>query len=1514
MGAESYTRDEEMYGMEERYKVIISGRNFYREVELSPEMQELKVGTGMECGIRLHKEQFFEAIQLTFVKNGTSWEIVCGDNLYLSFGDVRKILTMRLCHGDSFEVRYQESDYMVFNIEFLIDFDSEKKRYEREIDISGHTTVRIGGRKDSQILIGGKYAARDSVVLYWQNDTLVLQIEQTVYGVYHDGRRVERQEKIKEGDFFSISDYSFYYRNRKLWTEIRSDMDIVGLSYQDYPVRRDYPMFHRNTRLKTVICEEEIEVLEAPEKPKPPKDNFFMRVFPSLGILIAAGAMAFLGGTMIIFSLISGMIAIVTAIMGIREGKKEYIESCQERDRAYKIYIAQKQVEIETVRQEEHKALEEMYVSLEVEKRRLETFSSDLFDRVPGDEDFLCVRIGNGAVEARRKIKYKKQERLEAQDELQMLPQKISELYKYIPNAPVICNLKAINAIGIIGLEAWRFELFKNMVVDIVSRQFFSDIRMFFVVNEEHKERVHWLRFLPNIYSRETQARTIANDDESKKLIFEYLYRELTLREEKKAWDSHIIIFLYDEYGFQSHPISKFLDKAKELGVTFLFFGDTKADIPTGCGEIIHLSDNNRGALINTSDQTDMQIFTYPHIGNRQARKVVDILAPVYAEEISLERSLTRNISLFEMLGILSVDDLDLEKRWKESKVSQSLAAPIGVTKSGTIWLDLHDKAHGPHGLVAGTTGSGKSEVLQTYILSMATLFHPYEVAFVIIDFKGGGMANQLEGLPHLLGSVTNIDGKEIDRSLRSIKAELQKRQKLFADAEVNHIDKYIQKYKNKEIDEPLPHLIIIVDEFAELKAEQPEFMKELISAARIGRSLGVHLILATQKPAGQVNEQIWSNSRFKLCLKVQSQEDSNEVIKSPLAAEIKEPGRAYLQVGNNEIFELFQSAYSGELAEPETNATKNFTIYKVPDAGRKIPVYIQKRQTNDGKGKTQLDAMIAYLTAYCRSINLRKLPDICLPPLPESVVFTLAQYRGNLENGCYVDLGIYDDPDLQEQGIYELDISRNNLFIVGSAQTGKTNLLQNVIRSLSARYTPDDVNIYILDFASMVLKRFGELNHVGGVVCAPDDEKLKNLFRMLHEEMDRRKEKILSAGVSSFAAYREAGKKDLPQIVLMIDNLTVLREMYFQDDDELLLFCREGLAAGISVVIANVQTAGIGYKYLSNFGIRLAMFCNDSSEYSAVFEHCSKRLENLPGRCLIEMEGRHLECQTYQAFAGEKEYERAEEISEYINVKNQENPKAYAKVIPEMPVVLNEQYMIRQFNDIKRFSVVMGLDYETIMPYVFNFSTGSLLAVAGKEDVRIDNWLKYCTHMLEALHPGMTKLYIVDDINKGLADLEKESNVHSYSVLTETAAEMVRDIEQELKNRYDAMASGQEEIYKNAPLLLLILNSYDSVAAICNDKESERAYKNIIGKYKNMKVSIIVSKIENTPVSYGAPEILKNIRDHRQMLFFDDITNLKIFDMPLSVQRKYRKPADKQDAFFIRDQECIKLKTALAE
>ena len=1497
-----------------RYKITLSSNTVYKEIELAPDAQQIKVGTGVDCDVRLRKELFFSPIELLFVKNGRNWSVHCSDHLYLTVGDIRKLMTKNLVHGDTLEIKYQESDNLVFTMEFLIDFDDGKKKYERIIDVAAATTLTIGTPTNCHISIGGEYVKDDAIILYRKAEGFAVDIRNTTYGVYINGKKAKTGEIIGNGDFLSISDYFFYFKDGKIWTQIRPDMQLTSLTYVDRPAHKAYPKFNRNTRVKMVLNDDKIEILEPPAKPQKPKNNLFMRLLPSMGMLLASAVMAFMGGAMIIMSAISGVMAIVTTILSIREGNKEYKQSSEERIQKYNAYITNKKAEIEKCRNEERATLEGIYISSAVEEQNFNSFSSSLFDRVPEDEDFLCVRFGSGAVEAKREIDYKKQEKLEIEDDLQLIPEQICNEYKYIPNAPIVCDLKSINAMGVVGDAQKRFEILKNMVVDIAARHYFSDVKMVFVAEEVHKQDIQWLRMLPHVYNDAVGVRNIVCDDESKNLIFEYLYKELTIREQDKEHADHLVVFFYDEYGFKSHPISKFVDKAQDLGVTFVFFGDSKADIPLGCGYIVSLEDGQGAVLIDTADMSRNKRFTYSLIGTENAKAIVKLLAPVYTEEISLEGTLTKSISMFELLNILAVDDIDLDSRWSSSQVFKSMAAPLGVSKSGVVSLDLHDKAHGPHGLVAGTTGSGKSEILQTYILAMSTLFHPYEVGFVIIDFKGGGMVNQFKDLPHLLGAITNIDGKEINRSLKSIKAELQKRQRLFADADVNHIDKYIRKHKAGEVSTPLPHLIIIVDEFAELKAEQPEFMKELISAARIGRSLGVHLILATQKPSGQVNEQIWSNSRFKLCLKVQSQEDSNEVLKSPLAAEIKEPGRAYLQVGNNEIFELFQSAYSGASEKTDTSNVKEFTIYSWTESGKRVPIFAQKKKSGEGS-VTQLDAIVKYVSEHCANIGLSKLPDICLPSLGSTIAFPDVSQLQEKGNTIVAELGVFDDPDNQYQGQYTVDLTNENVMLIGSAQSGKTNVLQTIIRSLSAKYTPEEVNIYIIDFASMVLKSFEGLNHVGGVVTSSEDEKLKNLMKLLHTEIETRKEKLLSVGVSSFAAYKEAGMTDLPQIVLMIDNLTALKELYFQDDDAILNLCREGLSVGISVVIANSQTAGIGYKYLSNFSCRIAMFCNDSGEYAMLFDHCSERIDDIHGRAIIDVDKTHLECQMYLAFEGEKEIERVTAIKEYIKQCNAQNLKMNAKIIPVIPEILNSAFVLSNYSGYmqENLSVAMGLDYATVSPFVLDFTTLGVLAITGREGAGKHNFIKYSVKMLERVHPDASEVYIVDGIARKLSVLQTDKNVKAYEIMPEKAVSLMSEIEATLKERYDALAVDATMDMSQEKLLYIIINSADAIEAISNDPTAMAAYRNITGKYKNMKVCVLLGGIENNSIQYSAPEILKKLRDSKHFMFFDDMQNIKVVDMPLAVMRNFKKPIEQGDCYYIKDNECVKIKSALA-
>lgn len=1491
--------------MDRRYKVIVSNKCLYKEYEFPVEKKEIRIGTGMGCTFRLYRDLFFEAIDLKFVENENEWTLFCAENLYITPGDSRKYMTVKLKHGDKYLVKYQEADADVFTVEFLIDFDNGERNYERAIDIKECQIVRIGADSTCQIKLSSSYINNDKIELEKSLDGYKLHIRQSTYGIYHNGTKVQSDCTIKNGDFFSLSDFIFYHKNGILWTEIRDDLSVNGITCKDYPNPNNYPKFSRNTRIKKVLNKDKVEVLDPPAKPQKTKSNLLLSLLPSLGMLLASGLMASMGGTMVVFSLISGGMAIVTAVLTTIQNKVDYKREIKERVEKYEKYADNKRLEVTEFRNEEREILENIYKDQREEQLLFMNFSSDLFDRQMQDEDFLQVRIGTGDIKSSRIIEYKKQERLEIEDELQLIPEKIADEFKTLNKAPVVCNLKDCNCVGIVGEEEYRFSIMKNLIIDICARQYYTDVQLFFVAKDEHREKIRWLRFLPQVYNEVTNLRNIGCDDESKNRVFDYLYKELSQRAQGKK-GGHLVVFFYDEYGFQTHPISKFINNLKELDTTFVFMANTKGDIPQGCSSLIYVDSYSSGCLVDTSNQDEKIQFSFESVDNDAASQIVNLLAPVYTEEISLESTLTKNISLFELLNILAVDDLDLNKRWNNSKVYQSMEAPIGVTKNGIISLDLHDKAHGPHGLVAGTTGSGKSEILQTYILSLATIFHPYEVAFVIIDFKGGGMVNQFKKLPHLLGAITNIDGKEIERSLKSIKAELQKRQRLFAEAEVNHIDKYIQKCKAGKVVTPIPHLILIVDEFAELKAEQPEFMKELISAARIGRSLGVHLILATQKPSGQVDEQIWSNSRFKLCLKVQSQEDSNEVLKSPLAAEIKEPGRAYFQVGNNEIFELFQSAYSGAPEKISESNVKEYAIYEVSDSGKRKTVFSQKGQNSSESKRTQLEAIVDFVNKYCTDHGIARLANICLPPLP-----TVIEYPVNLRmNNSMVEIGWYDDPDNQIQQAAQLDLDNKNTLIIGSAQYGKTNILQSMIRTIAANTTPNKANIYILDFGSLVLKNFENLNHVGGVVSPSEDEKLKNLFKLLFTEISIRKEKLVSVGVSSYASYMEAGYTDLPHIYLLIDNLTALIELYLEDDDSLLNIIREGVSVGISTIAANSQIAGIGYKYISNFANKIALYCNDSTEYANIFDHASLQPDEIAGRCVIEIDKKLFECQTYLAFDGIKEIDRIKQMQNFISGVNTKNSDVKATSIPCIPSVLTISALKKEFKaTYSNYKLPIGLTYSDVEPFYLDFSQLGIMGLSGNGNTGGKNFIQYILDIFEKKREKYPiRVALFDDVSRSFQSFKDSPIVDCYTLDVNRVKEIVEVWHSILKERYEKMIE-EDAAEERKELLLMIVQNNDVAKVIGEDFELSEKFNEIVSRFKDMNVAIIFSNYPNASLAYDAPEPLRMIRQEQHVIFFEDLDNLKTFEVPYEEFRNNRKRIENGDAYYIQDSMVTKLK-----
>lgn len=1507
--------------MEYKYKIIIKSNNIYKDVELPTSSKLIKIGTDRSSDIRLSREQLADDVELTLSCEDKLWTIKCGENLSILADDNRRLTSKDLVHGDEVSFLYQQTEQEAFKIIFVYDFDCEAKDFDRVIDLQYNDKLDIGGNQDCDLLLKDELIGNETVTLLKKNNKFFIIDNHTTYGVYVNGIRIQGSAEINDYDFFSITRFYFYFKDGKIYTSKSNDIEVRTSGFSDIVNSKshlEYPKFNRNTRIKSIVPEDQIPILDPTAKPSKPKSNILMSLAPAfvmLGLTVVFRGIMGNGGTFVIFTICSMGMGIMTSIYNIANERKEYRSEKKNRIVKYKNYIENKRAEIDALRKEEFQILKETYYSIEDEIAMVNDFSGDLFNRSPEDSDFLDVRVGTGSLLSKRQVDYKKMEKFETEDELANIPSQIALEYKLINNAPIVIKLTQCNAVGVVGSNKQTKDLMTNMILDICIRQYQNDVKIFLVVNDEQANNFTWLRLLPHIQNEVLGVRNIVCDEESKNLLFEYLYKELSRREEENYTSPRMVVFVYSEVGIKRHPISKYIDKAAAYGFTFLFFEEYKELLPLGCQEVIMLNKNdNTGKILNAADSTKVLDFSYEPISENQAVTIADKLAPVYCEEVSLEGSLTKSITLFELLNIFSVQDLNLQDRWSKSEVYKSMAAPLGVkSKDQVVYLDLNEKNHGPHGLVAGTTGSGKSEILQSYILSMATLFHPYEVSFVIIDFKGGGMVNQFKDLPHLIGAITNIDGREIDRSLLSIKAELRKRQEIFAQSGVNHVDAYIKLYKRGEVSIPLPHLILIVDEFAELKMNQPDFMKELISAARIGRSLGVHLILATQKPSGVVDAQIWSNSKFKLCLKVQNKEDSNEVLKTPLAAEIKEPGRAYLQVGNNEIFDLFQSAYSGAPASIDESAIKKeYYIAEVALSGKRTPIYVSKKSKSDSQVETQLEAIVKYINQYCIEKGIEHLPGICMPSLEDIIVYNV---KLNKEKGVQtlIPIGIYDDPDNQAQEEAWLDLSAGNTIIIGSSQFGKTCFLQVVLRAVADLYTPSEVSVYIMDFGSMALKVFEGLNHVGGVIISSEDEKLKNFMRMMIMEVKERKETLSRIGITSFSSYKEAGNKDLPNILILIDNFLALKELYPDYEEDLLYLCREGTSVGINLIITAKQTSGLSYKYLSNFSNRICLYCNQADEYRTLFEKCKIQPKNVPGRGLLEINKMNYEYQTYLAFEGEKEIDRVAAIKSYVSKINNIYQGKQARRISEVPQILDTNYMDKEANmkRLKPYQLPVGIDYDTVEVAFIDLLKTQLFSITGREGGGKTNLLKVIFHYLyQGIFENPVKAYIIDDYQRQLQGLSSYSYVEQYTIDVNDFDIILGDFDVELQRRMELLQSSGMEALQDEPLLLCIIQNNTILEASGVSKNGLDTFKKILKSYRQLKVCFIFANIENIQSGYNAPELLKIIKETKNLFIFDDLVNLKFTEVSALYLKQYKKVIELGDAYFLTDKGVQKIKT----
>lgn len=837
----------------------------------------------------------------------------------------------------------------VQNIGILYVTDDDSREDFEQFNIINTKEFTIGSSTKNQIIYKNSFVSNVHAKIYKVNDSWYIKNYDMLFGTFVNNIPINfNDKKIFNGDVIYIMGLKFimindniYINNPNSLVKINKEYFLVEKhknitileesdrfsKYDDIEINTNKNYFSRGPRLIEWIDTKKIKIDAPPslnEKEEKPM-MLTMGATIGMGIVMVLSLVTSINGISngkisaieIVIPLITALIMliamIVLPIINLKYDKKLSEKDLEKREYKYRQYLRKKSNEIEKIKLSQKEWWFKNYLSSKECIQIIENHDYRLWERKIEDPDFISVRLGIGDVPLKIQIESPEDSFSVEDNELLDELNNVVEAGKVIKEAPLVVSLIEKNISAIICHDD-RFlnNYIKNIILQLITFQSYSDLKLVFLVNDDILRKWDYAKLLPYVWDDKKQIRFFAEDYNEQCEISNFLVEELEKRKElnldNKQYNSYYLIITDNYNGIEQLKIVQEICKSKKnYGFGILCITDEVYKLPNECKIFInidkglmHESKLNK-ELIHSFKVEKPEIIFYENIV--QTLSNINIIPKTRDAYL-----LPHNYTFLEMYNLDNIYQLNILKRWKQNDTTLSLKAPIGIDENGKIiFLDAHEKFHGPHGLIAGSTGSGKSETLITYILSLAINYHPYDVSFLIIDYKGGGLAGafkkgELE-LPHLVGTITNIDTVGLQRSLISIQSELRKRQILFNEVRsmtnegTIDIYKYQKLYHDGKITNPISHLFIICDEFAELKQQQSEFMDELISVSRIGRSLGVHLILATQKPAGIINEQIRSNSKFAICLKVQNPSDSIDVINKPDAALLKNPGQFYMQV-----------------------------------------------------------------------------------------------------------------------------------------------------------------------------------------------------------------------------------------------------------------------------------------------------------------------------------------------------------------------------------------------------------------------------------------------------------------------------------------------------------------------------------------------------------------------------------------------------------------------------------------